>query len=138
MYRQMWKAAEYKTYSGESGQILDRSQMSHYKSRPLMTHDELYRMKKGEVVTIRQRSYPIHTELPFFYKMQRPVTPIKDIKMQENKIPLRDILYPIDDIKKAVIAQVTKKGHSKTNSYLRRRQTANILIEFGYRVSKTI
>ena len=129
---------EYKTYSGESGQILDRSQMSHYKSRPLMTHDELYRMKKGEVVTIRQRSYPIHTELPFFYKMQRPVTPIKDIKMQENKIPLRDILYPIDDIKKAVIAQVTKKGHSKTNSYLRRRQTANILIEFGYRVSKTI
>lgn len=88
---------EYQTYNADNGDLLDKTRMKHYKSRPLKTPDELPRMEEGKVVVIRQRCFPMQSQLSPFYKLKIPVTSI-NIIMPMAKISLKDILYPIEKI----------------------------------------
>ncbi|MFT9075993.1 VirD4-like conjugal transfer protein, CD1115 family [Ethanoligenens sp.] len=89
---------EYKTYNSETGDLVDQHRMSHYKSRPLKMPEELPRMPFGDMVVVRQRCYPIFSQITPFYAYKLPITPIEQITLPENKAPLRDLLYPFKPV----------------------------------------
>ncbi|MFT9057714.1 MAG: type IV secretory system conjugative DNA transfer family protein, partial [Ethanoligenens sp.] len=89
---------EYKTYNSETGDLVDQHRMSHYKSRPLKMPEELPRMPFGDMVVVRQRCFPIFSQITPFYSYKLPVTPIEEIALPENKAPLRDLLYPFKPV----------------------------------------
>jgi type IV secretion system protein VirD4 len=101
---------EYRTYNSDNGDVLDRSRMSHLKGRPLKTPNELFRMKFGEIIVIRQRCYPIHTKMTPFYKLKIPTKLIKDIIPKVAPVPLRELLYPVSPFIKAFYNMAAEKA----------------------------
>ena len=88
---------EYNTYNADNGDILDKTKMTHYKSRPLKTPDELMRLEFGDLVVIRQRCYPILTKLQPFYELRFPVKHLEEV-MPQARISLQDIIYPLEEL----------------------------------------
>lgn len=94
------ETVEVETHGGTNGDLLDTRRSTHIKSRELMTADELGRLEKGEVIVIRQRSYPIRTHLVPYYQLRIPTTPLSDIPSGKTAASIADILYPFDQAKK--------------------------------------
>jgi type IV secretion system protein VirD4 len=88
---------QYSTYNAENGDILEKTKMDHFKSKPLMKPEELPQMQEGEIVVIRQRSFPIHSTLTPFYKLGLPAADIKEI-LPLKTIDLDTLLYPVGSI----------------------------------------
>lgn len=72
---------EVDSFSGDKHNQTGRS--SSVKSRALLTPDEVARLQQWHVVVLRQREFPIKSELPPFYKLGIKPHVLADIKVRE-------------------------------------------------------
>jgi len=93
---------EYNTYSGTVGEWV-KNQSINYKARALLTATEVGRLKYGEAIIKKQRTYPLRTKFTPFHKLKIPVTPIKKIPIKVVRKKLADILFPLDVLEEQAI-----------------------------------
>ena len=80
---------EVDSFSGDKHNQTGRS--SSVKGRPLMTPDEVGRLEQWHVVVLRQREFPIKSELPPWYKLGIKPHVLADIKVRESIPSIHDI-----------------------------------------------
>ena len=88
------ESVEVETSSGESGDLLNKRRNTHIKARLLKTPDELGRQPEGELLIVRQRSFPIKTQLVPYYKLNIAYTPLEQIPAGKPKGTPESFLYP--------------------------------------------
>lgn len=88
------ESVEVETSSGESGDLLNKRRNTHVKARLLKTPDELGRQPEGELLIVRQRSFPIKAQFVPYYKLNIPYTPLEQIPAGKPKGTLESLLYP--------------------------------------------
>lgn len=95
------KQYEYKTYSGDLREWLKHQNVTQ-ETKPLLSATQLGRLKKERAIIIRQRCYPIYSNLRSFWKLQIKNTPIDSMDTHVINKKLKDVLYPIKDFEKMI------------------------------------
>ena len=112
----------YRTYSGKA----DENSSQHIDGKPLMSPAELRRLKKGEIIIIRQRLNPIFARLKFFYTFAFRKTSIYDIPIERPKgmrvtYLLPDFSLLISTQKKHIAYMRAEKVKEQQNSSMKKK-----------------
>ena len=102
------KTVEYETLSGNLDESLSHKNLS-IKGRLLLTGDELGMLEMGEAVIKRQRCYPMRTKFDPFYKLNLPLTRIKEI-IKVRSQSLDKIMFPFNEIFKEIDQQEAEEA----------------------------
>jgi type IV secretion system protein VirD4 len=86
----------FQTTTGDHGSIIEADHVqSHLKGRQLRMSDELRMMQEGEVIVIRDRTYPMHSlRTPFYELGIRRLSIEKTNYTKARRLAIKDLLMP--------------------------------------------
>ena len=101
----------FQTTTGDHGSIIEADHVqSHLKGRQLRMSDELRMMQEGEVIVIKDRSYPMHSlRTPFYQLGIRRLSIDETDYTKASKLSIHDLLMPYDSPAPAAKAAATPK-----------------------------